>query len=565
MLAISKSDTCFIFVTKTALILVSICITIILISTQPSLAQNQYHEAKIEFDLANYFTKKMSCYVIDDLSNHIQQEKKKAIIIVTDPDANKFDEAIDRIKASISSDTDPKGIVITAYETHLNSGVFEGTVLIDEVQSTQNTIHVVNGDTLWAKYVDTTLPSESKSDSLEVTAFSFIGVSCPPPERVPASGIRIIDKEGNEQETILVDQQVQILADLANPGTRNETFAYIVQIQDKNGFIESLGWLSGVLLPSQAFNPSVSWTPSEAGNYTATVFVWSSIDNPDALSPPISADFIVLPSSTQVSDQSLCNEFSVSGNAIPVELKYQINGGSVEKICKFQNGPSVTAKIDAHSDGQLTIEVPKKLVYSLAGGNCEEGEILVLMDNQEIVPINVKNTTSSNLITIEFKKGEHVLEFAGYEIIPYPSPSMLCGIVRGYDSQYLPPRFQWENGVPLKAIRCNEGLELVMNSQNGKPACVKPQGIDNLIKQGWTRQLSCIMDNLVGSGNDTFSCFCEKGQELVKGGYFIKKDSSLEITRKDKVSNENNQTGIVIEIFNPQLYSQYASVWSTCK
>ena len=269
--------------------------------------------------------------------------------------------------------------------------------------------------------------------------------------------------------------------------------------------------------------------------------------------------------SARTAEMKTCDEILDSTEGKPVDLEYEIEGGSVIQQCKSKNWPSLVVKIDSKEGGKIKIKIPRKMVYSLDSLECVEGKPLILMDEQEILPINSLRNKTDNVITVGFSKGIHKIAFVGSEIIPYPSPSMLCGIVKGYDSQYLPPRFQLENGVPLEGIRCNEGLELVMNSKNGKPACVKPQIIDNLIKQGWTRQLSCIKGNLVGPGNETFSCFCEQGEEFVKGGYFLKKGSSLEITRKENVSNENNQTGIVIDIFNQELYAQYVSVWSTCK
>ena len=260
-----------------------------------------------------------------------------------------------------------------------------------------------------------------------------------------------------------------------------------------------------------------------------------------------------------------CDEIVGSKEGKPIGLEYDIDGGSVVQICKSESAPSVIAKIDAKQDGKITIKIPRKMVYSLDNLECDEGELFIIMDKEEISPINTTYNKKDNVIAVGFSKGIHKIEFVGFEIIPYPSPSMICGIARGYDSQFLPPRFQLENGVPLQGIRCNEGLELVLNSKNGKPACVRPQIIDSLFTNGWTRHLSCINENLVGPGNQTFSCFCGQGEEFVKGGFHVKKESSLQITRKDHILNENNQTGIMIDIFNPQLYSQFVSVWSTCK
>lgn len=95
---------------------------------------------------------------------------------------------------------------------------------------------------------------------------------------------------GDKQKTksIEVGKQVQITADLKNNQDIGQDFAYIVQIQNEDGVTVSLSWLTGKLVPAQSFSPALSWIPNETGKYTATIFVWESIDNPSALSPTLS-------------------------------------------------------------------------------------------------------------------------------------------------------------------------------------------------------------------------------------------------------------------------------------
>ncbi|HXV38111.1 MAG TPA: hypothetical protein VD699_00855 [Nitrosopumilaceae archaeon] len=95
-----------------------------------------------------------------------------------------------------------------------------------------------------------------------------------------------VNLENDEWEAV-VDTQVQITADLTNNQDRAQSFAYLVQIQDENGVTVSLSWITGLLEPGQFMSPSQSWTPSSLGRYTAQIFVWESVDNPDALSAPL--------------------------------------------------------------------------------------------------------------------------------------------------------------------------------------------------------------------------------------------------------------------------------------
>lgn len=90
-----------------------------------------------------------------------------------------------------------------------------------------------------------------------------------------------------DDNTIEVDNQVMIVADLSNGQDRNQKFAYIVQILNENDIVVSLSWLTGSLSAYQTFSPAQSWTPTQAGTYTVQIFVWESVDNPTPLSHPL--------------------------------------------------------------------------------------------------------------------------------------------------------------------------------------------------------------------------------------------------------------------------------------
>ncbi|MDE1729056.1 MAG: hypothetical protein KGH81_07775, partial [Thaumarchaeota archaeon] len=81
------------------------------------LAQNEI-QPQIWFDHASYGTREMTC---SPYSTGIISEQgpdySKATITVTDPAANKYSTSIDQIAVHVWSDSDKKGIEITAYET----------------------------------------------------------------------------------------------------------------------------------------------------------------------------------------------------------------------------------------------------------------------------------------------------------------------------------------------------------------------------------------------------------------------------------------------------------------
>ena len=92
----------------------------------------------------------------------------------------------------------------------------------------------------------------------------------------------------SQGKTLLVDEQIMIMTDISNNQDVQQNFAYITQVKNDDYVVISLSWLTGSLSPRQMFSPAQSWIPTESGIYHIQVFVWESIKNPEALSPPLS-------------------------------------------------------------------------------------------------------------------------------------------------------------------------------------------------------------------------------------------------------------------------------------
>ena len=219
-----------------------------------------------------------------------------AVFTVVDADENINDEIIDTFTVAVFSDSDNGGFTLTMNETDENTGVFEGTVFFTATDATSGSnLRVSEGDTVTAEYVDETLPEPyTTSDDLTIAGTLTIGTAFPPLERAPAANARVVDAFGSSVAEVSVDQQVQIAADVSNGQDKEQAFAYLVQVQDESGVTVSLAWITGSLTAGQSMSPALSWTPSASGSYTATVFVWESVDNPTALSPTTSVTIDVV-------------------------------------------------------------------------------------------------------------------------------------------------------------------------------------------------------------------------------------------------------------------------------
>lgn len=84
--------------------------------------------------------------------------------------------------------------------------------------------------------------------------------------------------------TLIVGEQIMITADVTNSQNTQQPFVYLTQVKNADNVVVSLSWLTGSLSPRQSFSPAQSWTSTETGLYKIEVFVWKSIDNPEALS-----------------------------------------------------------------------------------------------------------------------------------------------------------------------------------------------------------------------------------------------------------------------------------------
>ncbi len=218
------------------------------------------------------------------------QTNEQGVLQIIDPDMNLNPKAIDKFETSVWSDSDSGGTKITMRETGKDTGIFQGSVYFTtQSQSSGERLHVTHGDTITGEYIDRTLPyPHSPPDEIHLIATTTVGTTISPLEIVNSSNPRIVDSMGNPLTTAKVNQQVLIAADLKNTQQRDQPFAYLLQVEDSNGVTLSLSWITGTLTGGQFLNLAESWLPPSSGKYTAQIFVWQSLSEPNALSPPLS-------------------------------------------------------------------------------------------------------------------------------------------------------------------------------------------------------------------------------------------------------------------------------------
>lgn len=172
------------------------------------------------------------------------------------------------------------------------------------------------------------------------------------------------------------------------------------------------------------------------------------------------------------------------GECDTIDVESSVTSGSILGICKSEKENSVIVMVDAISNGSLTVSLPKDMIYSLTSIDCKTtNDFFILIDGEEVIS-TVTATETENIVTVDYTEGVHKIEIVGTSIIPSPAPYQYCGIVMGYDSQFLPPKFQERNGMSLQQIRCNDDLEVLVR-YDYSPACVKQETKMRLIERSW--------------------------------------------------------------------------------
>jgi len=99
-----------------------------------------------------------------------------AVVRVVDPDMNLNSERTDNFDVFVRSDSHTKGLALTATETGVSTGVFDGTLFLTlNYEATGHRLKVAEGDTVTAEYEDSTLPTSYTSlDVLSIVAGSEI-------------------------------------------------------------------------------------------------------------------------------------------------------------------------------------------------------------------------------------------------------------------------------------------------------------------------------------------------------------------------------------------------------
>lgn len=119
------------------------------------------------------------------------------------------------------------------------------------------------------------------------------------------------------------------------------------------------------------------------------------------------------------------------------------------------------------------IQIPRNLLDSKMGQSDRPFTVMVDGNMTQIQEIETTNTTRT--IHVPLRGGLYSPDNGGRIIITGTTPT----------PEFPSPLQQLESGIASKDVHCKEGLQLVIKSEDGSPACVTDSGMGRMTRQGW--------------------------------------------------------------------------------
>jgi len=206
----------------------------------------------------------------------------------------------------------------------------------------------------------------------------------------------------------------------------------------------------------------------------------------------------VQPSTIKVGDPIRITATLVNNSTVPIFVSDMINND-----CQ---GPFFTVSFDNHvkvvvaADNERTcsyVGLQKTLDPGKKYTGTSPGLFFTYTTTQSgtanatvTFPYKVKNQTDPNQSNIDQTISKSFL-FTIYDnnttiSIPHSEPPI---------QSFSTPLQQFKSGIVANNVTCNQGLKLILKSEDGSPACVKPDTAQKLIERGWAWNYANVVGN----------------------------------------------------------------------
>jgi hypothetical protein len=99
------------------------------------------------------------------------------------------------------------------------------------------------------------------------------------------------------------------------------------------------------------------------------------------------------------------------------------------------------------------------------------------------------NSTSVNNGTITIDEGNQTTSIPDMNPMSDNSTTTPETIPTPAKTTMLDPLMQFKSGVAAKDVQCGSDFQLVLKAEDGSPACIKKNNVDDLVKRGWANPI----------------------------------------------------------------------------
>ena len=165
-------------------------------------------------------------------------------------------------------------------------------------------------------------------------------------------------------------------------------------------------------------------------------------------------------------------------------IQYNITNGRLETTLVDLGARALIFIINATEDGQLSVELPRKIIDSTRFGTDKPYFVGIGDLTNGLKRIKAKEILTNNetrVLSINFTKGIREVEISGSFFVENNYPRSTINLYGEWS-----PLAQWQHGIYSEDVKCKENFQLVIKKSDETPACVRYETAVKLVSRGWT-------------------------------------------------------------------------------
>ena len=165
-------------------------------------------------------------------------------------------------------------------------------------------------------------------------------------------------------------------------------------------------------------------------------------------------------------------------------IQYNITNGKLETTLVDLGARALIFIINATEDGQLSVELPRKIIDATRDGKDKPYFVGLGDPNTGLKRIKADEILTNNetrVLSINFTKGIREVEISGSYFVENNYPRSTINPYGEWS-----PLAQWQHGIYSEDVKCKENLQLIIKKSDETPACVRYETAVKLVSRGWT-------------------------------------------------------------------------------